>query len=93
MLEDLRGRNVARSVAVGYPGGAEGALPGETECRFKQHDSGTIGCTGDLGVVRPEIKLNRSVPVIRFVRPQAHHGRRIVSLRVLGEQPPSCDAC
>ena len=67
MLEDLRGRKVARSLAVGYSGGAEAELPVETECRFKQHDSGTIGCTGDLGVVRPEIKLNRSVPVIRDV--------------------------
>ena len=67
MLEDLRGRNVARSLAVGYPGGAEGALPGETECRFKQHDSGTIGCTGDLGVLGSEPKINGSVPVIRDV--------------------------
>jgi len=45
MLENWRGRKVARSGAVGYPSGAEVELPGETECRFEQHDSGTIGST------------------------------------------------
>jgi hypothetical protein len=28
----------------------------------------TIGCTGDLGAVGSEIKVNSSVPVIRNVR-------------------------
>ncbi len=29
----------ARSLAVGYPGGAGVALPGEPQCRCRQHDS------------------------------------------------------
>ena len=69
MLENLRGRKVARSLAIGYPGAAGVELPGETQCRFEQHDSGTIGCTGDLGVPGAEPKLNCSFPVIRSVLP------------------------
>ncbi len=34
---DLRGRNVARSPAVGYSRGAEVYLPGEIGCRFAVH--------------------------------------------------------
>ena len=33
--------NDARSLAVGYPRGVEFELPGEAECGFKKHDSGT----------------------------------------------------
>ena len=47
--------------------------PGEPGCRFKQHDSGTIGCTGDLGVFGCEPRLNCSVPVIRTVLATTSH--------------------
>ena len=63
LLEELRGRNVARSLAVGYPSGTEVELPSDPECRFKQHDSGTIGSTGDLGFLGSESRLNCVIDV------------------------------
>ena len=70
---DSHARNVARSKSCGVPCGrvswrCGSRTPGEPECRFKQHDSGTIGCTGDLGVLGSEPRLNGAVPVIRSVR-------------------------